>query len=131
MHILRSLSYQKSLTHAPQDELASCFIYQVGALMGFLVAHGLTLNHVSAFHLSCSKEANEYSSWGHILQIKPHGAVYGMTARDPALARAAVGVAKTFGVPFMGLPGTQHQAAAKELGVPFIAGKPLFSTACA
>ncbi|KAJ8495554.1 hypothetical protein ONZ51_g1645 [Trametes cubensis] len=65
------------------DELASCFIYQVGALMGFLVAHGLTLNH-----------------------IKPHGAVYGMTARDPALARAAVGVAKTF---------------AKELGVPFIA----------
>ncbi|KAI0323768.1 lactam utilization protein lamb [Cubamyces sp. BRFM 1775] len=80
------------------EELASCFIYQVGALMGFLVAHGLTLNH-----------------------IKPHGAVYGMTARDPALARAAVGVAKTFNVPFMGLPGTHHQAAAKELGVPFIA----------
>ncbi|KAI0357271.1 lactam utilization protein lamb [Trametes cingulata] len=80
------------------DELASCFIYQVGALTGFLVAHGLTLNH-----------------------IKPHGAVYGMTARDPALARAAVGVARTFGVPFMGLAGTCHQAAAQELGVPFIA----------
>ncbi|KAH9884322.1 hypothetical protein C8Q73DRAFT_770713 [Cubamyces lactineus] len=56
-----------------------------------------------------------------IYQIKPHGAVYDMTARDPALARAAVGVAKTFNVPFMGLPGTHHQAAAKELGVPFIA----------
>ncbi|KAI8976309.1 lactam utilization protein lamb [Trametes punicea] len=80
------------------DELASCFIYQVGALTGFLVAHGLTLNH-----------------------IKPHGAVYGMTARDPALARAAVGVAKTFGVPFMGLAGTCHQSAAEELGVRFIA----------
>ncbi|KAJ2985610.1 hypothetical protein NUW54_g10096 [Trametes sanguinea] len=45
-----------------------------------------------------------------------------MTARDPALARAAVGVAKTFGVPFMGLAGTCHQSAAEELGVPFIAG---------
>ena len=30
-----------------QDELASCFIYQVGALTGFLTKHGLTLNHVS------------------------------------------------------------------------------------
>ncbi|OSD02242.1 lactam utilization protein lamb [Trametes coccinea BRFM310] len=80
------------------DELAACFIYQVGALLGFLVAHDMKLNH-----------------------LKPHGAVYGMTARDPALARAAVGVAKTFGVPFMGLAGTCHQTAAEELGVPFIA----------
>ncbi|OJT05233.1 Lactam utilization protein lamB [Trametes pubescens] len=80
------------------DELAACFVYQVGALTGFLLAHGMKLNH-----------------------IKPHGAVYGMTAREPALARAAVGVAKTFDVPFMGLAGTCHQAAAEELGVPFIA----------
>ena len=56
-------------------------------------------------------------------QIKPHGAVYGMTARDMTLARAALGVAKLFGVPFMGLAGTCHQEAAKELGVPFIAGE--------
>ena len=56
------------------------------------------------------------------MQLKPHGAVYGMTARDMALARAAVGVAKLFGVPFMGLAGTCHQTAAKELEVPFIAG---------
>ncbi|RPD53809.1 LamB/YcsF family protein [Lentinus tigrinus ALCF2SS1-6] len=80
------------------DELASCFIYQIGALTGFLKLHGLPLNH-----------------------IKPHGAVYGMTARDMALARAVVGTAKLFDVPFMGLAGTCHQAAAKELGVPFIA----------
>ncbi|KAI0667168.1 lactam utilization protein lamb [Trametes maxima] len=79
-------------------ELASCFIYQVGALTGFLVAHGMSLNH-----------------------IKPHGAIYGMTARDPVLARAAVGVAKTFGVAFMGLAGTCHQVEARKLGVPFIA----------
>ena len=46
-----------------------------------------------------------------------------MTARDMAGARAVVGVAKTFNVPFMGLAGTYHQAAAEELGVGFIAGK--------
>jgi len=80
------------------EELASCFIYQVGALMGFLTLHDVPLNH-----------------------IKPHGAVYGMTARDMALAHAVVGVAKTFDVPFMGLAGTCHQTAAEELGVPFIA----------
>lgn len=55
-------------------------------------------------------------------QIKPHGAVYGMTARDIDLARAVVGVAKLYKVPFMGLAGTCHQSAAEELGVPFIAG---------
>ncbi|OCH84482.1 lactam utilization protein lamb [Obba rivulosa] len=80
------------------DELAACFVYQVGALNGFLTRHGLPLNHV-----------------------KPHGAIYGMTARDISLARAAIGVAKIFGVPFMGLAGTCHQAAAEEAGVPFIA----------
>ncbi|TBU42613.1 LamB/YcsF family protein [Dichomitus squalens] len=80
------------------DELASCFVYQVGALTGFLKLHGMKLNH-----------------------IKPHGAVYGMSARDLALARAVVGVAKLYDVPFMGLAGTCHQTAARELSVPFIA----------
>lgn len=46
-----------------------------------------------------------------------------MTARDMELARAAVGVAKTFNVAFMGLAGTCHQRAAKDLDVPFIAGE--------
>ena len=45
-----------------------------------------------------------------------------MIARDMTLARAAVGVAKIFNVAFMGLAGTCHQTASKELGVPFIAG---------
>ncbi|TFY78521.1 hypothetical protein EWM64_g5489 [Hericium alpestre] len=61
--------------------------------------------------------------------IKPHGAVYGQTARDPALARAVVAVARAFSrfrpeeppVAFMGLAGTEHQKAAVKLGVPFIA----------
>ncbi|KAH7886799.1 lamb YcsF family protein [Phlebopus sp. FC_14] len=88
------------------DELESCFIYQVGALDGFLKRHGLPMNH-----------------------IRPHGAVYGQTARSIELARAVVGVAKTFkasaarpeGVAFMGLAGTAHQQAAGDMGVPFIA----------
>ncbi|KAF9233223.1 lamb YcsF family protein [Melanogaster broomeanus] len=88
------------------DELESCFIYQVGALDGFLKRYQLPLNH-----------------------IKPHGSVYGQTARSVELARAVVGVTKVFkgsaaqpeGVAFMGLAGTAHQQAAEEMGVPFIA----------
>ncbi|OJA13653.1 hypothetical protein AZE42_06894 [Rhizopogon vesiculosus] len=88
------------------DELESCFIYQVGALDGFLKRYGLPMNH-----------------------IKPHGSIYGQTARSIDLARAVVGVTKVFkasaaspqGVAFMGLAGTAHQQAAAELGVPFIA----------
>ncbi|KII90458.1 hypothetical protein PLICRDRAFT_39005 [Plicaturopsis crispa FD-325 SS-3] len=80
------------------DELEACFIYQVGALSGFLKRHGLPLNHV-----------------------KPHGAVYGQSARSLPLARAAVNVAKIYDVAFVGLAGTAHQTAAAEAGVPFIA----------
>ncbi|KAF8901327.1 lamb YcsF family protein [Gymnopilus junonius] len=85
------------------DELKSCFIYQVGALSGFLKMHGLPLNH-----------------------IKPHGAVYGQTSRSLPLARAVVEVAQVFcsegnrDVAFVGIAGSAHQTAAEELGVKFI-----------
>ncbi|KAJ7032906.1 lamb YcsF family protein [Mycena alexandri] len=84
------------------DELRSCFIYQIGALTGFLKLHGLLLDYV-----------------------KPHGAVYGQTARSLPLARAAVGAAQNFStgnhkVAFMGLAGTAHQVACEEAGVRFI-----------
>ena len=55
--------------------------------------------------------------------MKPHGAIYGQTARSLELAKAAVGVAQSFDLSFMGLAGTQHQVAADQLGVPFIAGQ--------
>jgi len=106
------------------DELKSCFLYQVGALTGFLRMNGMRLNH-----------------------IKPHGAIYGQTARSIDLANAVVSVCKVFGdgwlgttvspsgngvssdgsgkhssgVAFMGLAGTAHQTAAKAQDVPFIA----------
>src|SRR5919201_4043074 len=49
----------------PREELANCLIYQVGALKGFLAAEGLELHH-----------------------IKPHGALYGMSARLEHAAHA-------------------------------------------
>ncbi|KAG9220297.1 hypothetical protein CCMSSC00406_0006362 [Pleurotus cornucopiae] len=88
-------------------ELVSCFVYQVGALTGFLKRHDLPLNH-----------------------IKPHGAIYGQASRSIELARAAVQVVKIFSteeanggqrVAFVGLAGTAHQQAAEEAGVKFIA----------
>ncbi|KAF7427796.1 hypothetical protein PC9H_007012 [Pleurotus ostreatus] len=88
-------------------ELVSCFVYQVGALAGFLKRHDLPLNH-----------------------IKLHGAIYGQASRSIELARAAVQVVKIFsteeanggqGVAFVGLAGTAHQQAAEEAGVKFIA----------
>ncbi|KAF9466664.1 hypothetical protein BDZ94DRAFT_126336 [Collybia nuda] len=84
------------------DELLACFIYQVGALSGFLKLHGLPLNH-----------------------IKPHGAIYGQTARSLELARAMVRVVKVFNenqgrpITLVGLAGTAHQTAAEEAGVRF------------
>ncbi|KAJ3722443.1 lactam utilization protein lamb [Lentinula raphanica] len=92
---------RREMAMAP-DELVSCFVYQVGALCGFLARHSLVLNH-----------------------IKPHGAIYGQTARSDELARAAVSVCKIFSSPghpvsFVGLAGTAHQRAAEDLGVPFI-----------
>ncbi|ETW76339.1 hypothetical protein HETIRDRAFT_328194, partial [Heterobasidion irregulare TC 32-1] len=96
-------------------ELKACLTYQVGALCGFLLTQQQPLNHV-----------------------KLHGALYGQTARDPDLADAAVSVIPSFypiaefsGAPsiaFLGLAGTEHQRAARDKNVPFLAGK--CATAC-
>jgi UPF0271 protein len=53
------------------EEITNAVIYQVGALKGFLEAEGLPLNH-----------------------IKPHGSLYGMSAKDPVVATA---IAEAFG----------------------------------
>ncbi|KAG1722453.1 lamb YcsF family protein [Suillus paluster] len=79
-------------------EPESCFIYQVGALDGFLKRYGLPMNH-----------------------IKPHGSVYGQTARSIDPRTGSSSAAGPQGVAFMGLAGTAHQQATEELGVPFIA----------
>lgn len=79
-------------------ELTNLLIYQIAALTGFLRAADMPLNH-----------------------IKPHGALYGMAARDPEVMQAVCDAAAIFGVPLMGLSGTLHETISKERGFEFIA----------
>jgi UPF0271 protein len=71
--------------------------YQVGSLTGFLDDEGASLDH-----------------------IKPHGALFGMMARDAALMNALCDVAVQYGVPVYGLAGTEHERVALERDVPFV-----------
>jgi 5-oxoprolinase (ATP-hydrolysing) subunit A len=69
-----------------REELANCLIYQIGALTGFLEAEGTRLAH-----------------------IKPHGALYGMAARQEEVAHAVCDAADVFRVPIFGMIGTLHE----------------------
>ncbi len=80
------------------DEVRDLVLYQVGALVAFLDAEGLALDH-----------------------IKPHGSLYGMLARDAALTDAVCDVAVQYAVPLYGLAGTAHQTVASARGVDFVA----------
>src|SRR5581483_6376478 len=79
-------------------ELAACLTYQIGALKGFLDAEDMALSHV-----------------------KPHGALYGLAARDAETAHAIADAAAPFGVPVLGLAGTQHEAVYRARGLGFVA----------
>lgn len=79
------------------DETRDLVRYQVGALVGFLDAEGIPLDH-----------------------IKPHGSLYGMVARDEALMHAVCDVAEQYGVSVFGMVGTAHERVAQERGVPFV-----------
>ena len=81
----------------PRAELANCLIYQIGALVGFLKAEQMELNH-----------------------IKPHGALYGMAARYEEVAHAVCDAADVFQVPLMGMPGTCHETVYTARGHRFI-----------
>lgn len=77
------------------EELTTMIVYQVGALKGFLDREGSELHHV-----------------------KPHGVLYGMMCRDYEVAKAVMeGIPK--GVPVFGLPGTNMEKAANDLGIEF------------
>jgi len=80
-----------------RKELADIIVYQVGALLGFLTAEGMELNH-----------------------IKPHGALYGMAARDEAVAHAVCDAADVFGAPLFGMKHTLHEKIYTERGHRFI-----------
>jgi UPF0271 protein len=82
----------------PREEMANCVLYQIGALSAFLAAEGVKLNH-----------------------IKPHGALYGMAARDETIAHAIADAADIYRVPIFGLPGTLHERVYRERGHDFVA----------
>lgn len=80
-----------------REELVNCMIYQIGALLGFLKAEGVTLNH-----------------------IKPHGSLYGMAARMEEVAHAVCDVADIFRVPLYGMAGTLHETIYPARGHVFV-----------
>jgi 5-oxoprolinase (ATP-hydrolysing) subunit A len=79
------------------EELRAAFIYQIGALAGFVAGAGQALNHV-----------------------KPHGIIYGMAARDLPTAIAIAEAAKVFDLPLFGMAGTYHEEAARTVGIGFV-----------
>lgn len=80
------------------DELTATIIYQVGALKAFLDEQDMELSH-----------------------LKPHGALYGRAARDPATAHAIADAAEVLGVPVMGMARTQHEEVYAGRGLGFLA----------
>lgn len=81
-----------------REEMANCLIYQIGALKGFLDAEGMALSH-----------------------LKPHGSLYGMAARQEAIAHAVCDAADVYGVPIMGIINSLHETVYPARGHRFIA----------
>ena len=79
-----------------REELAAALVYQAGALKAFLDAEGMALSH-----------------------LKPHGALYGVAARDRDVAAAVADAALVFELPVMGMPGTLHETVYTERGLEF------------
>ncbi len=80
-----------------REEMANIVIYQIGALKAFLDRVGLELNH-----------------------LKPHGALYGMAARQEHVAHAICDAAEPLGVPIFGMSGTLHEEVYTARGQKFI-----------
>ena len=78
-------------------EVEDFVIYQVGALKAFLESEDMRLNHV-----------------------KPHGALYGMAARDAVIAAAIADAVRPFGVPILGMAFTAHETVYQAKGVEMI-----------
>jgi 5-oxoprolinase (ATP-hydrolysing) subunit A len=79
-------------------ELTAAILYQTGALKAFLDAEGMPLTH-----------------------LKPHGALYGVAARDEAVAHAVADAAEVYGVPVLGMAGTKHEEVYAGRGLTFLA----------
>lgn len=91
--------FGRRIMHLPPESFFNCLLYQAGAIDAFLKLNGLKFNH-----------------------FKPHGQAYVMSAKDLELARQSAKIAKMYGVPLLGLPGSKHQEACKLEGAEFIPG---------
>ncbi|KAM4056608.1 lamB/YcsF family protein [Hirsutella rhossiliensis] len=84
-------------------ECEKMVIYQIGALKAFLDIEGLDLSHVS-----------------------PHGALYGVMAKDKAICEAVCHAVRHFTthdgapVPLIGASNTLMETTAADLGIPFV-----------
>ena len=90
---------RRPMACSPEEVYAFC-LYQIGALAAVCRAEGVPLCHV-----------------------KPHGALYNQSCTDAPLARA-IARAVHDAAPdliLLGMAGSEHEAAAKEVGVPFAA----------
>jgi UPF0271 protein len=85
---------------ATPEEIAGDVAYQVGALAAFCRLEGVRLTHV-----------------------KLHGALYHRAAGDEAVARAVARVVRALSpeLALLGPPGSRLEAAAGEVGIPFLA----------
>ncbi|AKL94785.1 lactam utilization protein B-like protein [Clostridium aceticum] len=90
------LGFGRRNMHISPEEAKAYMIYQIGALQGFVKAHGGKLHHV-----------------------KPHGALYNMAAKDYQLARALVEAVREIDddLIFMGLANSMMIKTAKEVGI--------------
>ena len=79
-----------------RQEMTNIILYQIGALKAFLDLEGLPLSH-----------------------LKPHGALYGMAARQEPIAEAVADAAVAYAVPVLGLAGTLHETVYRRRGIAF------------
>ena len=80
-----------------RDEITAIIVYQTGALKGFLDGEGMGLSH-----------------------IKPHGALYGMAQRDPAVAEAIADAAEIFKVPVFAFAKCAMSEVFTRRQIPFV-----------
>lgn len=78
-------------------QVATLAIHQIGALVGL------------------SRICRSY-----VRYLKPHGALYHQACRDPHYAKPLVAAAFLYGLAIVGLPGSELEAAAGAVGLPFV-----------
>jgi len=81
-----------------REEIKNLVMYQTGALKAFLDEFNLPLNH-----------------------IKPHGSLYGVSAREEDVAQGIADAAEIFNVGIYGMVNTFHEKVYQDRGVKFIA----------